>query len=356
MNIEAYNLDSLRELVRNLQDENRRLRELLRERNVPCSVESSFDKTSLILDDYDPDQGNRIVPFEINNKVANNFLKRFWGRMDVYAKRGSKGGYYPQCQNFWKSCCPKKQNSKYFCDKCEYKSWQPLPIWRVVDHLRGSKEDGSDAIGVYPLLPEDNTCRFLVFDFDNHEKDAEKSDYANKDALWKDEVDSIRKICSQNGVPFLVERSRSGRGAHVWIFFRHRIPAAAARYFGLTLLDRGAASINLTTFRFYDRMYPSQDVSNSLGNLIALPLQGQALRRGNTAFVDESWNAYPDQLEILDQTPGLSFNQVQQLTSKWILEMTGQSFPNLAIFQPASVQQSPSTQQIPMIPSCWQLR
>ena len=332
MNIEAYTLDSLRDLVRNLQDENKKLRNLLRSQNISCSIENAFENTSNMPDEYDPDQGSRIVPFEVNDDIANHFLGRFWGRLDVYAKRGRNGGYYPQCKNRWIPICPKQSNPKYECDQCQNKQWEPLELWRIKNHLKGLKEDGSDAIGIYPMFPDENTCRFLVFDFDNHEKGAEKTDFANTDESWKDEVDALRKICQKHNVPALVERSRSGRGAHVWIFFRQRIPAVLARNFGLTLLDRGAASINLATFRFYDRMYPSQDVSNSLGNLIALPLQGQALKSGNTAFVDEFWNAYPDQLEILNQTPGITLDQIQQYMTTWNMEMTGQTFLNPAIF------------------------
>lgn len=159
--------------------------------------------------------------------------------------------------------------------------------------------------------------RFLVFDFDNHEKDAEKNDFANRDEAWHDEVDALRLICKQNGIDALVERSRSGRGAHVWIFFCKPIAAAAARNFGFLLLDKGASTINLKSFRYYDRMYPSQDVSNSIGNLVALPLQGQALKNGNSAFVDENWNAYPDQWGRLFQMKKMSQEEMEQFIAKW---------------------------------------
>ncbi|MCM1145690.1 MAG: hypothetical protein NC407_13395, partial [Lachnoclostridium sp.] len=79
-----------------------------------------------------------------------------------------------------------------------------------------------DVIGIYPLL-EDDTCRFIVFDFDNHEKGAEKYDFANKDDAWKEEVDALKEICILNGIDPLIEHSRSGRGAHVWIFFQQKI-------------------------------------------------------------------------------------------------------------------------------------
>ena len=179
------------------------------------------------------------------------------------------------------------------------------------------KEDGSDVLGVYPLFA-DGTCRFLVFDFDNHEKGAEQTDFANVDEEWNDEVDALRMMCEINGITPLVERSRSGRGAHVWIFFKKPVSASLARNFGFLLLDKGSASINLKSFHYYDRMYPSQDVASSIGNLIALPLQGQALKNGNSAFVDKNWNAYPDQWDVLlNRTEKLGMDDIERLMAKW---------------------------------------
>ena len=188
---------------------------------------------------------------------------------------------------------------------------------KIIAHLLGTKEDGSDVIGVYALLPN-GTCRFIVFDFDNHEKGAEVTDFANTDNEWHKEVEALRKMCELNGIRPLVERSRSGKGAHVWIFFKKAIPAATARNFGFLLLDKGSTSINLKSFHYYDRMYPSQDVASSIGNLIALPLQGQALKNGNSAFVDENWNAYPDQWDALfNKTRKLGIEDVEQCMAKW---------------------------------------
>ena len=114
-------------------------------------------------------------------------------------------------------------------------------------------------IGVYPLLAN-GTCRFLVYDFDNHEKDAEKHDFANTDDAWMEEVEAMRTICKLNGIDPLVERSRSGRGAHIWIFFDRAISAGLARKFGFALLEKGAEQVNLKSFKYYDRMLPAQDV------------------------------------------------------------------------------------------------
>lgn len=241
----------------------------------------------------------------------------FWGREDVYAKRAKNGRYYPQCSNRWNhAICPKQSGERKDCEDCANKNWIKLKPETIINHLIGSREDAIDVIGVYPLLP-DGTCRFLVFDFDNHEKDAEKTDFANEDDAWHDEVDALRLICHQNDIDALVERSRSGRGAHVWIFFRKPISAMLARNFGFLLLDKGAATINLKSFRYYDRMYPSQDVANAIGNLIALPLQGQALKEGNSAFVDPYWNAYPNQWEILLNIRKLSPEDVTAYIAKW---------------------------------------
>lgn len=332
MNIEAYNADSLRKLVRDLQEENKELRKLLEKADIPYANSEVFSEIPAMAEEYDPDQGARINSQYIDEKLATQFFAMFWGREDVFARRAKNGNYYPQCNNRWSFVCPKQNGVKQYCEDCAHTSWTKLKPEILINHLTGYREDGTDVIGVYPLLP-DGTCRFLVFDFDNHEKDAEKKDFANEDDTWHEEVDALRLICRQNDINALVERSRSGRGAHVWIFFRKPVPASTARNFGFLLLDKGATTINLKSFRYYDRMYPSQDVANTIGNLIALPLQGQALKNGNSAFVDENWNAYPDQWNKLFQTQKLSQDDVEQYISKWQSELfnrmgTGDRFDN----------------------------
>lgn len=322
MNIEAYNLDSLRKLVRSLQDENRRLKEQLNKADIDYESEDFFEEKLETMEEYDPDQGERIQYKYITEELANRFFAMFWGRTDVYAKRGTKGGYFPQCDHRLNDrICPKQHGEKIHCEACGHRKWTELKPKKIIEHLLGLREDGADVLGVYPLFP-DGTCRFLVFDFDNHEKGAEKTDFANTSDEWHEEVDALRLICERNGIAPLVERSRSGRGAHVWIFFKKPISASLARSFGFLLLDKGSSSINLKSFHYYDRMYPSQDAASSIGNLIALPLQGQALKNGNSAFVDKNWNVYPDQWDILlKHTEKLSKEEIEKYMEKWQAEL-----------------------------------
>ena len=235
MRIDEHNLDSLRGLIRDLQQENEKLKALLDQHQIAYEENNILEETP-VPDEYDEDQGARILPFDPTEKMANEFFGYFWGRKDVYALRGKNGGYFPQCSG-WRNnpLCPKKSNPKLFCDEdCKYKSWRPLELWMIQYHMRGRREDCMDVLGIYPLFP-DNTCRFLVFDFDNHEKDSYKNDDANTDDLWKSEVDALRRICEINDIDVLVERSRSGRGAHLWIFFKEPVQASLARAFGFAI-------------------------------------------------------------------------------------------------------------------------
>ena len=129
----------------------------------------------------------------------------------------------------------------------------------------------------------------------------------------------MRAICADNDVSCLVERSRSGKGAHVWIFFEKAINIKKARLFGAALLDKGAESVNQQSFDTYDRMIPAQDKlpEGGLGNLVALPLQGRAVKNGNSVFVDEKWQPYHDQWSVLKNTGKLSETFIDEKLSSW---------------------------------------
>ena len=283
-------------IINDLQKEIQCLKNILNREGISYQEELDRLKNSTNTEPFETNQGSRIVfPNEITKDMANRFFARFWGRTDVYAKRvenkkTNKVGYYRQCINFWSDGCGKKWNAGFRCQDCHYQKYKALTIDSIMSHLKGN-----EVIGVYPLY-KDNTCRFLVFDFDNHDKDA-GNDFSNKDERWKEEVDAMREICQLNGIDPLIERSRSGKGAHIWIFFDKPISSILARNFGNALLDKGAKQVNLKSFKYYDRMIPAQDSmpKGGLGNLIALPLQGRALKDGNSAFIDENWNAYSNQ-------------------------------------------------------------
>ena len=258
------------------------------------------------------DVGDIIFP-ELGPEHASLLYSYFKGRQDVYSLRSSKKGYYTQCNNFWKyGICPKRDGAKIKCQDCSSQDYKELKGRVILQHLQGIKEDCTDVVGLYPLFP-DGSCWFLVFDFDNHDENAEPS------KEWQQEVNALREMCSVLGIDSLVERSRSGKGAHVWIFFSEPIQASKARKFGESLLRKGAESVSLKNFTYYDRMMPMQDFlpEGKLGNLIALPLQGRALRNGNSAFVDESWNTYKDQWKRLRETRRLSEKEVDDLIKLW---------------------------------------
>ncbi len=308
-------LDILRTQIAELKAENVYLRALLDE----AGISADFSREQ--VEPHEADQGARILPTEITRDMALEFFKRFWGRTDVYAKRvvskkTGRVGYYTQCVNFWKEGCYRRDGGKERCSGCRLQSYKKLELNQVMAHLHGGDEAGSDVIGVYPLFP-DGTCRFLVFDFDDHHMDAD--DFANNGDRWRKEFDALREICRINGIQALAERSRSGNGAHLWFFFDKAVEAKLARDFGCALLRKGAESINLTSFEFYDRMLPMQDVlpAGGLGNLIALPLQGQALKNGNSAFVDDDWNAFPDQWKALFDTPRYTADFIKRKISEW---------------------------------------
>ena len=132
-------------------------------------------------------------------------------------------------------------------------------------------------------------------------------------------MDVLRRICRNLDIDAAIERSRSGHGAHLWIFFREMVPARLARRFGFALLEKGAEAVNLKSFKYYDRMIPAQDAlpEGGLGNLIALPLQGLALKSGNSAFVDENWNVYEDQLKTLAGIRRLTKKEIKGYLTSW---------------------------------------
>ena len=316
-------IKSLQSRIQALEDENRLLKERLEEAGVSYADIVSGDAEG-VVELYDPDQGARIKKFDVTDKIASDFFMMFCrGRKDVYDLRYTnpktgKNGYYSQCFNRWDRGCHIQKKDGVRCKDCELRAYKPVTLPLIKAHMNGTDPNGNDVVAIYPML-ENNLCQLLVFDFDNHAKGAEQEDYANIDDGWKEEINALRHICKNLDVDAAVERSRSGRGAHLWIFFKEMVPARLARRFGFALLEKGAESVNLKSFKYYDRMIPTQDAlpEGGLGNVIALPLQGMALKSGNSAFIDENWNAYEDQLNVLAGTRRLTRQGIEDYLSLW---------------------------------------
>jgi len=217
------------------------------------------------------------------------FRSLFRGREDVFARRWEskktgKSGYAPVCANEWKpGICPKPNGN---CASCPHRQLVPLSDEVIYRHLRGNDALGRDVVGIYPILPDDS-CRFLALDLD--------------DEGWQKVAALLRSICDAWGLPCATERSRSGNGAHLWLFFAAPVPCADARRLGTALLTAAMERSGSLKLSAYDRMFPNQDLlpKGGFGNLIALPLQGQARKNGNSVFVDESFCPYEDQWAFL---------------------------------------------------------
>ncbi len=250
------------------------------------------------------------VALSLEEKVA-LFRSLFRGREDVFARRWqtrdeSKSGYQPVCANKWSpGLCDKRT---YKCAECPNRRFAPLTDADAYRHLEGKSADCRDVIGLY-VIREDNTCHFLCADFDDK----------NCEHGYKNDVKAFVGVCHDWDVPCSVERSRSGNGAHVWIFFNEPIAAAKARKLGNAILTEAMNRNVRLSFKSYDRFFPNQDQlpEGGFGNLVALPLQGQARRQGNSVFVDDNFLPYPDQWGYLQNIEKLTETQVDALLMRY---------------------------------------
>lgn len=228
------------------------------------------------------------------------FRDLFKGREDVYPKRfesskTGKSGYSPVCLHEWHPKLCHKPRVK--CGDCQYQTYQPLSDAVIANHLMGmgnpAKPHENFVIGVYPLL-QDEHCWFLAVDFDK--------------ASWRQDVLAFSAACKAENIPYSIERSRSGKGAHVWLFFSAPVLAIEARKLGSYLLTVAMDQNPDLGFESYDRLFPNQDTmpKGGFGNLIALPLQKKAREHGNSEFVDEHFVTYPDQWAYLSTIKRIS--------------------------------------------------
>lgn len=219
------------------------------------------------------------------------FRERFRGREEVYARRfessrTGRAGYQPACGNEWVQGVCEKPRIK--CSECRYQRWLPLSDEVIRWHLSGADERGRPCvIGIYPML-RDERCHFLAVDFDGES--------------WAEDALAYQESCRRLDVPVLLERSRSGEGGHVWLFFADAVAATLARKLGLLLLTETMERRPELGLRSYDRLFPNQDTlpKGGFGNLIALPLQKAAREAGNSVWVDEQLRPVADPWAALD--------------------------------------------------------
>ena len=234
------------------------------------------------------------------------FKTLFVGRTDVFARRWyssttEKSGYQPVCANEWvEGLCDKK---KYKCNVCPNRKLMPLCDKDIYNHLAGKDKYCRDVIGIYPML-DDDTCHFCCIDFD--------------DDGYEEGAKAFYSVCFENEIPAYIERSRSGNGAHIWIFFTTPISSKTVRSFASGILTSAMERCSKISFKSYDRMFPNQDTmpKGGFGNLIALPLQGQARKNGNSVFVNEEFVPYEDQWAYLSTVKKVNENFVQAIITK----------------------------------------
>lgn len=235
------------------------------------------------------------------------FQSLFKGREDVFARRWfskttGKSGYQPVCINEWKQgICDKK---RYRCAICPNRNFAPLTTQDMYRHLEGKDEYCCDVVGLYAIM-QDNNCAFLCADFDDK----------NCKYGYKEDVLAYVGVCREWLIPYAIERSRSGNGAHVWIFFEAPLPASKARRLGNAILTEAMTHNGQMSFNSYDRFFPNQDYlpEGGFGNLVALPLQGQARRKENSVFVDNDFLVYKDQWAFLYNLKKIQESTIDQL-------------------------------------------
>ncbi|MFQ5600824.1 MAG: DEAD/DEAH box helicase family protein [Candidatus Krumholzibacteriia bacterium] len=243
---------------------------------------------------------NGVAPRTSAEKIA-LFRELFRGRADVFARRWAnprtgKKGYAPACSNEWVRGMCEKPRIK--CGECPNQAFLPISDSVIRDHLLGRH-----VVGVYPLL-DDDTCWFLAADFDK--------------GSWREDVSAFVDTSRTFDLAPAVERSRSGKGGHVWLFFSAPMAARAARALGCFLITETMERRHQLGMRSYDRLFPNQDTMprGGFGNLIALPLQHEPRRKGNTIFVDDQLVPHEDQWSYLASVPRVAPGTVQSIAEE----------------------------------------
>lgn len=304
---EKLNTDELLQKLERLNHENERLKRILSAHGISYEQNPSPKDEEVCMACSNADNQGLLSKEQILQQRKDLFRSLFKGREDVFALRwtsrdGSKSGYMPACSNRWTSLCDRK---KYKCANCPNRQFVALGNAEIYKHLCGVDKWGKPfTIGVYAILSDD-TCNFLCADFDDK----------NCEHGYKKDVLAFVSVCKDWDIPYSIERSRSGNGAHVWILFEQPVAAGKARRMGNAVLTEAMNRDGQISFKSYDRFFPNQDhlPEGGFGNLVALPLQGLPRKKGNSVFVDDHFEQYPDQWEYLRTVKKLSAESLETL-------------------------------------------
>ncbi|OAS13321.1 TOTE conflict system archaeo-eukaryotic primase domain-containing protein [Paenibacillus oryzisoli] len=291
---------ALKEIERLLR-ENQLLKQMLEELS-PSEVSTYKPTPSQISEElipkYLPPSPGSVHNYSTPSEKIALFRSLFRGREDVYPNRWQskvgKSGYSPACGNEWSLICKKPQIK---CSDCSHRAFLPITDETISRHLDAKIDQ---TIGVYPML-QNETCWFLAMDFDKQD--------------WNQDAVAVLTTCEDLQIPAALERSRSGNGGHIWIFFEQPIEASVARSLGCALITRTMENRHELGLDSYDRLFPNQDTlpRGGFGNLIALPLQGGPRKEGNSVFIDANFKPYEDQWSFLAGLRKLSLAQVETL-------------------------------------------
>jgi len=280
-----------------LREENARLRRLLAVHSIPIPQLAPEDppppKAIETASPVDKDERAR-------RRIA-LFRSLFRGRDDVYARRwesaDGRHGYMPAAITDWTAINRSRPGERKKVDQ-KTRRFIPLTDAVIENHLLGK-----ETVGVYPLL-SDETCFLLAADFDKK--------------TWKYDSQAFLETCQELNVPAALERSRSGKGSHVWIFFDRALPAITARKLGSLILTKTMERRHQVGLDSYDRFFPNQDTmpKGGLGNLIALPLQFAPRKEGNSVFIDSDFRPYPDQWQYLSTIRRMPANLAEEIVAE----------------------------------------
>lgn len=235
------------------------------------------------------------------------FRSLFQGRTDVYPQRfesvrTGKAGYSPACSNEWvRGVC---ERPRIKCSNCRHQDWIAVSDRLISWHLSGKDSSGQPFVmGLYPMLL-DESCHFLAMDLDGEG--------------WREDAAALVSVLRRLDLPVALERSRSGNGGHLWLFFERAIPAIQARRLGTHLLTEALELRPEIGMASYDRMFPNQDTlpKGGFGNLIALPLQKSARDSGNSVFLDEQFKPFADQWAFLGGLARVSTETVTRIVDE----------------------------------------